>query len=112
MGTDALRMLTRLVLLLFAMASAAASTADVIVSFADGATKAEQDAIVERVTNAGGNIKFRYSTVMQGFAGSLPSSLLEELKASPVVKRVENDGEVRALKGEGEGAGVMGVGMV
>ena len=68
-----------------------------IVTFKDGTSEKMQQKLINGVKNAGGEIKFRYTTVLLGFAATLPQEHADLLKSHPAVDAVEVDGDVHAL---------------
>ncbi|CAE6342442.1 unnamed protein product [Rhizoctonia solani] len=52
-----------------------------IVVFKDNAPKADVDKAIADVEAAGGVVKHRYSSALNGFAASIPDSHIQELKA-------------------------------
>ena len=62
-----------------------------IIAFASGTPLEVQDMLIHKVTSGGGTITQRYTTVMLGFAGTIPLDVLEMLKSHEAVESVEED---------------------
>ena len=62
-----------------------------IIAFASGTPLEAQDMLIHKVTSGGGTITQRYTTVMLGFAGTIPLDVLEMLKSHEAVESVEED---------------------
>eukprot|EP00457_Paulinella_chromatophora_P011823 gb/GEZN01011986.1/.p1 GENE.gb/GEZN01011986.1/~~gb/GEZN01011986.1/.p1 ORF type:complete len:313 (-),score=57.38 gb/GEZN01011986.1/:156-1094(-) len=74
-----------------------ASATKYIVMFKEGTDSEAMNKTKEAVKQAGGTIENEYETVLKGFAGLLPPSQVELLRADPTVKTVEKDSEVSVM---------------
>ena len=62
-----------------------------IVVFEPGAAGAQVDAAMEHAQRAGGNVHYRYTEALNGFAASLPEQALNGIRHNPNVLFIEAD---------------------